>query len=415
MPWCPECERFFNIGARFCGACGCDLAGFADRQASQEDIQKTCPRCEEFTLSGANYCGGCGRKLSVPETSENSIPHEDAAGCSRCAEFELAGAPYCGACGSRLSAPPATHLKDSLFDKIGKIAMYLVLGILVFELAWLVVSFVDVYNLAKSLSISIYLLIPNAYLLKVLTGQAVQIYWTFVAVIIFICAAIVLMEFAKAYRNKSADHGAVRKTSLYWITVLWAASFSVEILMAFAGIALGTPVDSSWIESLTPLELQFRSTMATVWEEVVTRLLILGVPIALLTLVQTRKIGSLKMILGRFEMSKVAVVLLFVSSLVFGIAHYEGWGLMKVFMTTLGGLVHGYLFIKYGIHACILIHFINNCLNSFLWAGFGALNGVILLVVLTIGAVLAVLILIKAFEKKDWKESFISLPLIASK
>ncbi|MCK4614852.1 MAG: CPBP family intramembrane metalloprotease, partial [Thermoplasmata archaeon] len=72
---------------------------------------------------------------------------------------------------------------------------------------------------------------------------------------------------------------------------------------------------------------------------------------------------------GGLELNTQAVLLLFISSMVFSISHI-GWDWTKLIPTFLGGMILGVLFLRKGLHACILLHFaINSFSISYLVAG----------------------------------------------
>lgn len=355
-----------------------------------------CPECDRYLIMGANFCRMCGNDLR---------------GLERPAYFSGAEQQY---------ASPAPKDENHLFKQVGTVTMLIILAVMLFEVIWLILKFGDIYtildyNAPKPITLNLFLMLPMSVNIYTLRGLQLQIFWILVFAIIIVSVALVLLELLAAYRKRKTEPDAVSKTSLYWIAVLLTASFAVEIGISMIGAAMGMPVDSSWLNKYTPLELQFLLTEAPVWEEFVSRMLIIGAPMAVLALAQTRKAGSLKMLFGRFEMSKVALVLLIISSLAFGLAHYENWGFVKILMTFIGGLVEGYVFIRFGLHASILMHFINNNLSAFVWAGAAALGGLVTLAILAVGGVLAILLLLMALKKKDWKSGFLSLPLIVNK
>jgi membrane protease YdiL (CAAX protease family) len=57
-------------------------------------------------------------------------------------------------------------------------------------------------------------------------------------------------------------------------------------------------------------------------------------------------------------------VLIFISALLFGLAHWEGWtgswGYWKIIHAGITGLFLGYAFVKYGIESAIILHLVNN-------------------------------------------------------
>ena len=72
---------------------------------------------------------------------------------------------------------------------------------------------------------------------------------------------------------------------------------------------------------------------------------------------------------GGFEWSTQTVLLLFFSSTFFAVLHL-GWDWTKLIPTFLGGMVLGALFLRKGLHACILLHFaINSFSITYLVAG----------------------------------------------
>ena len=63
-------------------------------------------------------------------------------------------------------------------------------------------------------------------------------------------------------------------------------------------------------------------------------------------------------------MSKAAFILIVVSSVLFGLAHFDGWGWSKVPDAALGGLLFAYIYVQYGLYASILAHCANDVLTT---------------------------------------------------
>jgi len=88
---------------------------------------------------------------------------------------------------------------------------------------------------------------------------------------------------------------------------------------------------------------------------------------------------------GGFGMSREALIFIFFSAAMFGIAHVPGWDLWKLFPTFLFGLIAGYLFVKYGVYATIAMHFLMNYLMSSDWMfGDGGVTVALLMLVIMI-------------------------------
>lgn len=88
---------------------------------------------------------------------------------------------------------------------------------------------------------------------------------------------------------------------------------------------------------------------------------------------------------GGFRIGPLEAFFITGSALMFGYAHVAGWDLWKLLPTFIAGLGFGYLFLKVGIHAAILLHFSFDYLSlgQSLLPGF-ELMGLLLLVLWTI-------------------------------
>jgi hypothetical protein len=76
------------------------------------------------------------------------------------------------------------------------------------------------------------------------------------------------------------------------------------------------------------------------------------------------KRADAKDVLGGFGMSRIAAVLLFISAVLFGLAHLDGWSIMKFPDTFISGLLFGYVYIEYGLHVTIVAHSAFDMLSS---------------------------------------------------
>jgi hypothetical protein len=135
------------------------------------------------------------------------------------------------------------------------------------------------------------------------------------------------------------------------------------------------------------IERMFLFADASVWEEIISRVLFIGVPMMIISFIVTQKKESLRCLLGGFGMSTTALVLIFISGAIFGIAHYSGWDNQewKVIATAIMGIFMGYVFVRFGLYAAILMHFITDYLSAFDWMGIGDATIWISLVMLITG------------------------------
>ena len=60
---------------------------------------------------------------------------------------------------------------------------------------------------------------------------------------------------------------------------------------------------------------------------------------------------------GGFELKRPEVALLIFSSTMFAMAHVSSWDIYKMPPTFMAGLVLGYLFLRVGLYAAIMLHF----------------------------------------------------------
>jgi len=150
-----------------------------------------------------------------------------------------------------------------------------------------------------------------------------------------------------------SDDAPLVRTSTVVASIIF---FSVVSVLAFQVMEQPTPVPG-FLSAEVPVHYRMLALAeASVWEEVITRVLYIGVPLSLMGLFGKRKglAGGLFGGTGKVGRSEAALILL--SASVFGLAHI-GWGIWKVLPTFISGLLFGYLFVKVGVHATIAVHF----------------------------------------------------------
>ena len=174
---------------------------------------------------------------------------------------------------------------------------------------------------------------------------------------------------------------------------------SLDTFQSNSGISTG---------SLTgdPFSLLLDFTIAPLLEETTFRLIMLGLPVLLLALVLLRNFSPAMVAkvlwrpssawdtdetdgvatsrsfadsdpaifpgyssdsLKARTMRPVVIVFLVLSSIIFGYSHFasgSGWGPGKISEAALAGLALGYLYIKYGLHTSILLHWSINYVGS---------------------------------------------------
>lgn len=210
--------------------------------------------------------------------------------------------------------------------------------------------------------------------------------------------------FLRALRSSvSNGYSALFTNTLSATMVLLGATSLVTVLVdtvqTDAGISTG---------SLTgdPFFLLMNYALAPLTEETTFRVIMIGVPVLVLSLIMFRELSPVKMARALWRPSSVwdveeeegfetvhtfkdataslfpssssdslkvrairpvVYAFLLISSFIFGYAHYAsgaGWGPGKISEAALAGLALGYLYIKYGFLADVLLHWSINYVGS---------------------------------------------------
>ncbi len=246
---------------------------------------------------------------------------------------------------------------------------------------------------------------------------------------LFVVAAILLPIVYYSYRERRVlaraftapleAIGPRLRSMSAWVAIAqaWlAATFFQEVIIFYLTFS-GTPPTTPISETATNTWfLLYDLARASVFEELAFRMILIGVPMALASFLfrlgrptaaaapgaprgsGKGLAGSLRYLWGgqlRAESSREALlagwILLIGSSAVFGMAHSVGWGDWKVIPAAAAGLAFGYLFLRHGIGAAILAHFLNDYLTSILLERVGgsameALLGFLILALIVAGA-----------------------------
>jgi hypothetical protein len=209
-----------------------------------------------------------------------------------------------------------------------------------------------------------------------------------------------LHKFAHELTFQIHDEG---HSPLYMISTLFFAVIAFNIvfylLIGLSGTSPSVPSQGAdlW-------QILFSYAQASVWEELITRVLLLGVPLFLVAVALNKVKDPKHYILGGgFQFGKAELVLLLFSSAMFGFAHSFNWDLFKVIPAFLAGMAMGYLFLKFGLYAAIMFHFFTDYLSISLsiWpnnTGLALGLGLLLLVFIAVGAVYFVHYSFKAVE-----------------
>lgn len=345
-------------------------------------MQDKCPECTNNRELGHRFCGSCGNMLDCPE----------------CGRYRSVGTLFCGNCGRPLRPGPA-YISDVKGNGpvfwISLAAMLFVTVFLVVGLATILINSFNVFSYAADITYGLLILVPYPYVFLWFSGIGSQMYWIFLVAAVVLSFAQLAWEMYSKHVNRGPDGGArgLEDTSAYWIGLLWPSTIAIQVAIILLMMSGGSSLPS--FDTSDDKYWMFALASASVWEEVITRLLIIGLPLGIMALA-TKKERPLRYLLGGFGVNKASMVLIIASSLLFGYGHYDGWGVIKILPSFIFGLAAGYLYCKYGLYASILLHFVNDYMQSFLWLGLDAsLFSILVIALLGLGVVTTVVLAVK--------------------
>ncbi|MCK5038580.1 MAG: CPBP family intramembrane metalloprotease [Thermoplasmata archaeon] len=204
-------------------------------------------------------------------------------------------------------------------------------------------------------------------------GAVFQMWFMFVVVCINICVIKALLDFRskidciKRFTMPDKARGGIETTAkLFFASIFFV--YGYFIILELFGVSPSTPdFDSMPIE-----ELIYGVVNAAVNEELVSRVMLIGIPLLFLSawnigprMIQYRKGGMLKakmklLIGGGLPLNHVTITLILLSALAFAAAHIYSWDMYKFIPTMISGTFLGYLFVTRGLHTSIIFHFSTN-------------------------------------------------------
>ncbi len=118
-------------------------------------------------------------------------------------------------------------------------------------------------------------------------------------------------------------------------------------------------------DELSTNELIFRLFNASVYEEFISRLLLIGVPLLLIAQLLRWKRPHYRLLFGGgMRMNFLTTSLIIISTLIFAFGHIGSWDFWKVPQVFVSGMALGYAFVRFGLFASILLHFSVNLITS---------------------------------------------------
>ncbi len=360
-------------------------------------MQPECPMCQMWKQRGAKFCGNCGRSLSdVPTIIVSDRP---------------TATVYAAGTDPEKKGP---HTPSIL--RLSVIICVMVVTLIVANNTILSVAFFDrivddcsVLRFSFSLSYGFGDIVLFKY-----HGMGTAIALALCLIVEGLFLAYALLRFFKALNREKtqADGLCVEHTGLSAASSGLAVSLILSVILLSITAASGSAADSSWMSKYTDLQMIFMLTKAGLEEEIILRLVWIGIPMMIIALAVNKDRRSWQYLMGGFGMSKVAIILILFSSILFGLAHLDGWGWGKVPSATIGGLIFGYLYVEYGLYAAVLAHTANDTMTTLLYSFGQGVEVLAMLLLLLLGFVILIYWVLKISGLKNKVED---MPLFPGK
>jgi hypothetical protein len=339
--------------------------------------------------------------------------------CQRCGRSFASDSRFCPFCGASAAAPSPQAYVPGWYPLPHKSTWQSIKEAVRTASTWFI--FLVLIEVTVNVGILIWgstLVMPNipgySKLLYIITPWIVDIYklegYTLSGYFFFLMLAIVISYAYMLFRSlpqlpKELKGDEVKEhTPLYRIGTLFCAtvfcSFLVYGLLALFDV---NPTVPEFAE--LPLWKQiFSMAGASVYEEVVCRILLIGVPLFVYHVITRQDRDHKRYVLGgNIAIDRPALLLLIFSSAMFAAAHLFIWDFWKLVPTFVSGLALGYLFLRYGVYASIMLHFFIDFLSMPMevWPSGGLANVVIILLelgILLVGAAYFVYYVLKVLD-----------------
>lgn len=208
-------------------------------------------------------------------------------------------------------------------------------------------------------SYTLYIALLGLLPLVTISGSLLYAWYLFLVGAIILSATWLVLKSHRQFFSEITMKGTARAHSPFFdmCALMFAVLFINTFIVIFITATGNTPI--SPVEDMEDWELLFILANASVWEEIIARVLLIGLPLIAVDLLQRRGLKPThKYVLGGdIPIEWAQATLVVISATVFGFAHFEGWGSWKVFPAGVAGVAFGYMFLKHGLASAIILHF----------------------------------------------------------
>lgn len=242
---------------------------------------------------------------------------------------------------------------------VASLAVMLAMGVLAIEVASAVVLFPDLLGALKGTdTLTVFILTPFYFTLFEIGHELIPVVYIVELIIVVACIAYTLYSTWRTYKDSGDDPASLKGSAAFEAIWLFGIVTLLEIVYILVATSALTETDTSILENVASI---YKLMNASVYEELLCRVLLIGLPVALIVMLRKeRDLPFYRYLLGGFGFRGWMLPIVLISATFFAIGHTEGWGLWKIVPTFSMALVMGYLFVKHGVHTTILIHFLTD-------------------------------------------------------
>lgn len=308
---------------------------------ANEQTGPFCPQCGRRLPTDSKFCQFCGGSLA----SESAPAHH----AHKVPVYPVYYPPR--------PVPPEVQLRQLVSRAAAWVALLIMIEAAV-NIAIMIAGCAIVFPQTATHSYPIYIIFP--WLITVFRIGSWELVGFYIFLAVSITASFFVMVNKSHMLKKELDgvrptegHSPLFVTATLMFAVL---SFSVLFYMVLGLFGVHPTTIDLDNEPVWAQLLSFAG--ASVWEEVVSRMLLIGVPLLFIDLARRKFADPKHYVLGGgFNMGIWEISFLVFSAAMFALAHISLWDWYKVLPTFLSGLALGYLFLRYGIYASIMMHF----------------------------------------------------------